>query len=350
MLIIIPNRGGRVEKYTARDIAELAGVSPATVSRVLNGTAGVGQEKRAKILEIARSLGYAPSGSSYENRRARSSNIVAIFIRDVRNPFYADIIYHAQEALLENGYIPVAMPFKGTLQELQELAKTDVPSSFGGVLMMPPADPEQAKEAVRLFSCPMVLLLNRHLNDFDGNVVIQDNFQAGYTAARHLIELGHRHIAFLMGPADSPAMIARYDAYRQALKNYNLPYRDDYLIPGDLTMECGRRSAQAYLPRLDQLPHALICCNDLMAIGFLDECRKRQVSIPETMSIIGFDDIPFSAVAGIDLTTMRQKSGEMGRRAAELLHKKISAPSSANECVIYDPQLIVRKTTGPAGG
>ncbi|MCL2035538.1 MAG: substrate-binding domain-containing protein [Oscillospiraceae bacterium] len=210
--------------------------------------------------------------------------------------------------------------------------------------MMSATEPSDFIQRLQKIGCPLVLILNCPVQDFDGSVVYLDNYQAGYIAARHLIELGHKDIAYLSGATNPIVSNTRHNGICSALNNYNL-VSGNVVFPGNSTLECGRKAAEQYLACKDSLPSALICYNDLMAIGFIDECRKNNIHVPEVVSVIGFDDISVASLEGIALTTMRQPTVEMTKKAIDLLHQKIINPFFSCERIIMDPTLVIRKTT-----
>ena len=335
-----------MQKHTIQDIAQIAGVSPATVSRALNNFPGVRGESRRKILSVAKSLGYAPK-IAMNRATGDCGSIIGIVIGgDLRNPFYAEIAYHMEKRLKRYGYLPVLFPFSNFQKPQARSSTPCLPQRLSGLILISVDEPPEFLDSLKSLTIPTVLLLNYSVgSEMSCSVVILDDFQSGYTATRHLIEYGHTKIAFLTGPERSAVSAARLQGYRQALGYYNIPFRDEMVYPGDFTLERGRKTALACIAK-GELPTALICCNDLMAIGFLDECEHNGIKIPEEISVIGFNDIPSASLERIALTTMRQSTAEMGFQAVELLHKKISHPESGNEYVILDSQLIVRRTTG----
>jgi len=336
-----------MNKTTVRDIAKETGVSAATVSRALNGMSGVSAYNRQIILAAAEKLGYAHTNFK-KPINSVDANLIALFAPSLKNPFYADLLDNCIQRLSVLGHQPIIASF--SLEKAQFIDVLDNLSSLplkGLILLSALYDPTNYLDAIHKTRIPTVLLLNRPLDGFNGSTVIQDNFQAGYTATRHLIELGHKKIVFLNGPRSAPAMQDRINGYQKATANYGLICDSDWIFEGDLTADSGRKLAKRFLENQRSLPDALICANDLMAIGFMDEFKKSGKCIPEDISLIGFDDIMISGIAGIDLTTMRQNSQDMGRQTAELLHRRIINPQCQNENVIFDPKLVVRKTTAP---
>lgn len=331
----------RQEKYTIGDIADQLGVSRATVSRAMNGAPGVGPELRKKILEFAEGLGYKPNVVS-QSLSKTNSKIIGLIFGDVRNPFYAELTFYIQMALNQYGY--TVMLFNSEYNAQQEQGFIEMAKQFGLaglILFTAQTDKKQLQEQTK--ELPIVLV-NRPLDMARHDSVTMDNFKAGYIAAMHLIELGHRRIGFVRGQAISSASVQRFEGYRQALKSWSLTLREEDIMEGDLKMPTGYELAKTFFQR-EERPTGLIVANDMMALGILDWCNENGVSIPEELSVVSFDNINFSSVHGIELTTVSQHMKEMGRKAAELMVRRIREPQAEYKRIILEPTLIVRNTT-----
>ena len=332
-----------MKKTTILDIARMANISPSSVSRVINDITGVKPETRRLVMEIINQTGYQlnPPANGLGKRKI---NVVGLIIGDVRNPFYADIMYYIQKILQHSGYHTIFFNSEYNNKKEIECLTVVKQIGFSGVIMITALQSTELSEVIDKFPCPVVLL-NRLIENYNGSVVVLDNFQAGYMVTKHLIELGHPNIAFLAGPMNSTSSSQRVKGYLQALVNYSIPFKDDYIIQGDLTMDTGYQIARNIIPRINTFPSAIICGNDLMAIGFLNCCKEHNIHIPEDFSIAGFDDIFISRFQGIELTTIRQPTMKMAKKATELLLSKMKDPASPNQRIILEPELIIRRTT-----
>ena len=214
--------------------------------------------------------------------------------------------------------------------------------NFAGLILIT-AQEEKIEEKLKMMDIPKVLV-NRILPSYTGDSVLIDNFQAGYLAVMHLIELGHRHIGFIKGPGVSSASSQRFAGYRQAMQNYGLPFEENFVFESDLKLETGRSLADAFC-KLEKHPSAMVIVNDMTAIGFMDGCRNAGIRIPEDLSIVSFDNIAMASMYGIELTTISQHVDEMGEKAAHLMLKQLNDRDAKPERIIMEPTLIVRKTT-----
>jgi len=336
------------KEYTIQDIARLAGVSASSVSRVINEIPGVNPTKRKLILKIIKDTGYYPNSLASALVKGKT-NIVGLILGDIRNPFYAYLTNCVQKSLQEKGYI--VMLFNSEYNGLMESECLSVAKrlGFAGIIMITAMNDKNLLDNINSLSCPVVLL-NRTVKNFEGSAVVLDNFQAGYIAAMHLIDLGHSKIAFVSGPESSSSSESRLLGFRQAMQNCALPVNEDYIFEGDLTYEYGYDFADTYTSKLSKLPAAVICGNDLMAIGFLNRCAEKGIRVPEDISIMGFDDIFISDFAKINLTTITQPITKMGSQAVKLLLEKIQNPGRKGKQIVYKPELIKRGTTGPYHG
>lgn len=331
-------------KYSISDVAEMLGVSKSTVSRAINGNSGVGDELRKKVLDLVDEIGYKPNTIAQSLSRGRV-NIVALILGDIRNPFYADLAFNIQRILNSHGYMVMVFNSEYDVQREIEFLKITMQFNFAGLILIT-AQTEMVGDMLHSMEIPMVLV-NRILPSYTGDSVLTDNFQAGYMAVMHLLELGHKHIGFIRGPGVSSASAQRFEGYRQALRNFSLPFNEEFVFESDLKMETGITLARNFASDLEVRPSAMVVVNDMTAIGFIDGCRENGLHIPDDLSIVSFDDIEFSAMKGIELTTISQHVDKMSEHAARLMLKQLEKKDTKPERVILEPTLIVRKTTGP---
>ena len=328
-------------KYGISDVAEMLGVSKSTVSRVINGNEGVGPELRKKVMDFINEIGYQPSTLAQSLSKGRM-NIVALILGDIRNPFYADLAFNIQRILNDNSYMVMVLNSEYNIERELEFLKLTEQFNFAGLILIT-AQEEIIEDRLKNMNLPKVLV-NRILPHYTGDSVLIDNFQAGYQATMHLIELGHRHIGFIKGPGVSSASSQRFAGYRQVLQNYGLPFEEECEFISDLKLETGRSLADDFC-KLEKRPSAMVIVNDMTAIGFMDGCRNAGIRIPEDLSIVSFDNIAMASMYGIELTTISQHVDEMGEKAAHLMLKQLNDKDAKPERIIMEPTLIVRKTT-----
>lgn len=321
-------------KTTITQIAAEFGVSPSTVSRALNALPGVSESLRKKIVDRAGETGYIPKTRLKDLSK---ENIIAIMGGDIRNPFYAQLIYTAQRKLNEKGYL-VAV-FNSEYDESDELKYISLAekNKFAGIIQVA-VPSEHLSVLLNKLSTPVVMV-NRMLETVETDVVLLDNYEAGYIATRYLIELGHKRIGMLKGHKESSASSKRYDAYLQAMKNFNLQVNDEYLLQGDLSMETAYELAGKMFSSCSRPPSAMIVSNDIAALGFMKYCSENAVRVPEDISIVSFDNISFSETSMVPLTTVDAHATKMGSVAAELLINRINHPDNSITKIILKPEL-----------
>jgi LacI family transcriptional regulator len=328
------------------DVARDAGVSPSTVSRVLNASAPVAESVRARVFASLTALGYQPP-SGRPNASALQSAVV-LLIPDILNPFFADIARGVQDEAGDS--VTVLLDTTEDPQREEQLLRTLARQPIGGVIACGPRLPTEQLMAVRSrYRVPMVVL-NRSIRHPEIPCVIVDFENAAYRAARHLLDLNHTRIAFIAGPTTSEASQARRRGVEAALAEAGLalpPERSVGSVPnvngGFLAM-----SSLLALPPADR-PTAGIVYNDIMALGALHAARVQRQRVPEDISVIGFDDIAMAAHANPPLTTIAQPKYRMGRLAMQLLRRMIQGqPSPGEGYTLMESPLIVRESTGPA--
>lgn len=331
------------KKYTITDISEMLGVSRATVSRSITGSPGVSQEVREKVLKFVDEIGYQPNTVA-RGLSTGKLNIIALILGDMRNPFYADLAFEIQQLLKEHQYL--VMIFNSEYDAARELEFIRLAEQFhfAGLILIT-AQSDELSEKMKNLTMPKVLV-NRILPEYEGDSVLIDNFQAGYEATLHLIELGHIEIGFITGQNSSSAAKQRFEGYKQALRNFSLPFSEEYVFHSDLKMETGYQLSKTFLA-MKHRPSAMISVNDMTALGFMDGCKEAGIRFPEDLSLVGFDNISFSSLHELQLTTVNQHAHEMSREAARLILKQLNNPESKPERIILKPELIIRKTTGP---
>ncbi len=331
----------RNRKYTISDVAKHMGVSRATVSRALSNAPGVGAALRQKIVDYADEIGYRPNSLAKSLSTGRM-NTIGLIYGDVRNPFYADLTYYMQKAFDREGYAVMVFNSEYSVEKELEFIRMAEEFCLAGLVLFT-AQTSMEKANFRDVGIPIVFV-NRSLAMEQYDCVLMDNFKAGYIAAMHLIKLGHKRIGMVKGNALSSASMLRYDGVEQALKNCGLSLREEDVWSGDLKMPTGYGLAKRFFERTSR-PDGLVISNDMMALGFIDYCNEIGVKIPDEISIVSFDNIIFSGIHGIDLTTISQDVQTMGEKAAELMLGRIADPQGPCRKVILEPTLIVRKST-----
>ncbi len=308
---------------------------------VTRGEVGVSDEKRDAILKAIDELDYRPNAMA-RGLVQRQTRILGIMVSDLQNPFFAAVVSGIQERAEERGFRVLITTGDRTpsveesaIENLLEL-RVD-----GLILASPRADDDVIARAGR--SVPVVVL-NRDTSDDTSDSVTNDNLAGAHLAVEHLVSFGHRRIAFIEGGAGAGARI-RHQGYLSAMHDFGLA--DEILTAeGRHTEEGGYRGAMDLL-KLRDLPTAVFASNDLCAIGAMNAFEEAGLSIPEDVSLIGYDNNRMAALRHISLTTIDQPGDDMGRSAVDRLTERIDEDRTEPRHDVVAPSLVVRSTTGP---
>ena len=329
------------------DVARHAGVSPSTVSRVLNDSAPVREGVRARVSASLAALGYeAPLARL---NASALQNAVVLLIPDILNPFFAEIARGVQDEVGTGESITVLLDTMEDPQREEQLLRALARQPIGGVITCPRLPTDQLITLQSRYRVPMVVL-NRSIRHPEIPCVIVDSENATYRATRHLLDLNHTRIAFVAGPSSSAAAQARRRGVEAALAEAGLTLPQEWSVSSLPNVNGGflAMSALLALPPADR-PTAVIVYNDIMALGALHAARVQRQRVPEDISIIGFDDIAMAAHANPPLTTIAPPKYRMGRLAMQLLRGMIQGqPSPGEGYTLMESPLIVRESTGPA--
>lgn len=335
---------------TIRDVAKKADVACSTVSHVFNGTAPISEETRLRVLQAAETLGYVPK--TFRNPRRSMTRRVIMFKRvgrgnmaeleDGPEDFADPIMASAFKTLKMNGYGVWMLPHSD--DEMETCIRSINMTDFSGALVVD--NVYESFSNFPLLPLPTVLAYCE-TQSHDRLSVVPDDFRGGFDATKHLIELGHRRIAFLNGPPDWFACQARYQGYTAALKAFDIPLDTGLVANGNWTVEAGHEGMAAILQK--QAVTAVFAANDLLAIGVIQAITAKGLTVPDDVAVIGFDNRLFAKYVDPPLTTMNLPLNTIGERAAlELIRIIRTAPNHNNHISriqIHCP-LVVRQSCG----
>lgn len=330
-----------------QQVSKRAGVSTATVSRVLNGSAKVRQETAQRVQRVIAELNYIPNNSA-RNLRTGRSEMFGLIVSDIKNPFFPDLIDQF-EALASAQNIDVV--FTHTSYSTQRLAaciRRLTERNVDGIAVMTSEVDEAALQMARTSRIPLVLLNQPSLRSSYPNVLV--DYSRGYReAVEHLVQLRHRSIVFLAGPDSLSSVRRRRKAFEAAARRFHIPTGGAHLIFADMQVEGGRTAIEGVLARKAR-PTAIIAANDLMAIGALQAATAAGLRVPQDISIIGFDDLPLATIMRPRLTTIHLSRNQIAMEAFAQLEQSLQRasrnPKHANRTV--HPRLVVRESTGTA--
>ncbi|MBP6995865.1 MAG: LacI family DNA-binding transcriptional regulator [Phycicoccus sp.] len=330
---------------SVKDVAALAGVSLGTVSNVLNRPDLVSDKTRRKVHDAMTQLGFVRNEQARQLRAGRSSTI-AFVVLDAANPFFTDVALGVED-VAEAADLSVFLcnSHQEAAREASYLTRLEEQRVQG--VLITPVDPDDARlDEATARGLPIVLVDRTRAGKTHCSVSVDDRL-GGQLAVAHLIELGHRRIAFVGGPARIGQVADRHQGAGQAMAAAGLPPADlTALWTEALTVGEGRAAGAriAGLPAASR-PTAAFCGNDLVALGLLQSCVELGISVPGDLAVVGYDDIEFAAAAAVPLTSVRQPRRELGRAAARLLLDESDNPEHVHEQVEFLPELVARAST-----
>ncbi|MGA4544123.1 LacI family DNA-binding transcriptional regulator [Uniformispora flossi] len=328
-----------------KDVARGAGVSVGTVSNVINNPEMVSEETRLRVRAVIERLGYVRSESARQ-LRAGHSRMVGMLVLDLANPFFAEVAKGAEHALRAAGLGVMVCNSAASPAEEAEYLALFAEQRIRGVLVTPADTGGRTVDSLRGQGTPFVLV-DRSLAAEEGCSVSVDDVRGGTLAAAHLLDAGHRRVAFVGGRTDLPQVRDRLAGARSAVAAAGLA--DDVLLhlATDRLDVAAGRDAGARLLGLSPRPSAVLCANDLLALGLLQTLYAAGVRVPEDIALVGYDDIEFAAAAAVPLTSVRQPAGLLGRTAADLLLEEITAEGvpHTHRRIVLQPELVVRDSS-----
>jgi LacI family transcriptional regulator len=308
-----------------RDVANLAGVSQSTVSRVLSqkdSDISISEETNRKVFEAVAKLGYYPNLTA-RSLRTQRTHMIAVMIADISNPFYHFITRTIQDIAVHHDYDVLISNTDHIHAYEQRFCQTMMRRPVDGIVLIPYHLTNDDIDELLRRTGAAITVLGRHITHPGVDVVSADDEKATYDTVRWLIhEKGHHRIGFVSGPPHFSVSVRRQRGYERAMNEAGLEIESRWIQEGDFTQEAGQRTMVALLA-LRNKPTAVFSCNDIMAIGALNAARELNLRVPEDIAIVGFDNVPAATLVRPTLTTVAQYPIDMGRLLAEALFERI---------------------------
>lgn len=331
------------KSVTFQQIADLANVSLGTVSNVLNGNASVKEVKRKGVLEAVEKLGYRPNQLARWMRKS-STNIIGLLIPDISNPFFPAIVRGAEDIAYKNNYHLVLCNTDDDPRK--EISYLEDLISFrpAGMLIVPAVGSTVLRSIGVLDS--KVVFVDRCPAEWNGDSVVVDNEGGAYQAARHLLELGHRHFAIITGPGNLSTADLRLRGFQRALSEANIELPLGSIQESRFDPSSGFTAATRLLQMLPR-PTAIFASDDLLASGCLSAAQHRGLRCPEDLSVVGFDNLDFFEHTAPSLTTVHQSGYQVGETACRILLKRFGNPELSAQRIVLPTELRIRDSTAP---
>ncbi|WP_432667223.1 LacI family DNA-binding transcriptional regulator [Wukongibacter baidiensis] len=328
-----------------RQVAKQAGVSVATVSRVLNHPEAVSIKTKEKVLAVMEEMNYTPNGIARSLALNRTSTI-ALLIPNILNPLYPQVAKGIEDVAHQKGYNLLLCNTEEDEEKEKEYIEMLLEKRVDGFILISSFLERQDIDKIKNRNTSIVMIGSCKEN-IDVDIVYTDYLKGAYQATQHLIDLGYKRIAHISGPLKGMESREKLMGYERALKEIEINTSEDYIVEGDNEIEGGYLAAKQLL-QLEKPPKAIFAANDLMAIGAIDAIKDSGLKIPDDIAIVGFDNIRMSALVEPKLTTISQPVYKMGLIAARLLVDNIENGDEEEfkQRIFLQPKLKVRKSCG----
>lgn len=326
---------------TIKDIANEAGVSVSTVSHVVNQTRFVSPAKTASVKAAIDKLGYTPSYLAKALKGNKTSTI-GMLVTSSTNPFFAEVVSGVEEGSFEEGYSLILGNAGESSKRQIDYLNILVEKQIDGLIVMTTSrDRKFVNQLNKLSHLPKVVLDSEPISN--GCAIGDDSFSGAKTAVEHLIKCGHSDIAFITGPTSHDRSDKRLMGAKSALEEAGLVLNDDFVREGSLDIPSGYKAAVDLL-RTSKKPTAIFAFNDLMALGSYKALEKLNLSVPNDVSIIGYDNIEMSEYLTPGLTTVHQPGREIGRSTALMLIENLKHGKKLPSSFVFNPELVIRES------
>ena len=325
---------------TIKHVAARAGVSFTTVSHVVNGTRPVSDPVRSKVEAAIAELGYVPSGVA-RSLRVRATGTLGLLLPNASNPYFAELARGIEDHAERNGYSVILCNSDDDIDKQLRYLRVLLERRIDGLIVATVASDAAFAEALANLRVPLVLV-DRSLDGVDADQLRVDHEQGAYLATRHLLELGHRRIVCIGGPASTQVAQLRAAGYQRALAEAGIEAQA--VVDCPFTSPAGHAAAQTLLSA-ELRPTAIFAGNDMIALGVLRAAAERELQVPQQLSVVGFDDIEVSRYLHPALTTVGQCIGQLGEQVAARLLERIRTPGLAVSQQLIEPILVLRESS-----
>ncbi|SDI14245.1 LacI family DNA-binding transcriptional regulator [Alteribacillus bidgolensis] len=329
-------------KVTIYDIAKKAGVSIATVSKVINNTGSMRESTRQRVLEIMQQLNYQPSVMA-SALMGKKTETIGLLVPDISNPLFSEMARTIEDRAHDQGMSVIMCSTDDNPEKEKKYVELLQRKQVDGFIVGASFHDKSLLQELIDNNIPLVMLTQDEPS-LDVSKVTVDDFKGGYEATSHLLFNGHQNIAIIAEYAYSSNL--RINGYRAAHEVYGAVSKEEYIYRTTASILNGKKYFDKLFSRQDvELPTAIFACNDQLAIGAIQAAKEKGLQIPNDVSIVGFDDTILATTTVPGLTTIAQPIKTMGEKIVDVLIKEIKAGKSLKERFLYNPELIVRGTT-----
>jgi len=327
---------------TIHDVARRAGVSAATVSRVLNGQTEVSPDLTERVRDAVEELDYRRNAVA-RNLRRRGTTVWGVIIPDIGNPFFTAMVRGMEDAAHEKGYSLVLCNSDENLEKERRYVDVALDEQMAGVIIAAASEADSDLSALLDRDIPVVAV-DRRLERVDVDTVMVDNARGAQVGTAHLLEQGCTRVACITGPTRTTTAYQRLQGFLDAHRARGLEV-DESLVLRQNFKEDGGRDGARHLAALDDPPDGLFVANNLMTVGALSALVDRDVKIPQDIALVGFDHLPWADLTRPQLTTVAQPTYEMGREAGRALSARIDGDTALPRTIVLSPAIHVRESS-----
>ena len=327
---------------TIYDIAKKTGYSPSTVARALNGRGFCSEKAKQAITATAEEMQYSPVQAA-KSLKSKITQKVLLCIPDIFNPYYFPMIRGVSDVLEQYGYYTILVYSEHNVQKEIQFVKALKEHFADGAIIISFDFSDKLIEEIR--KCPVPIVLTNQYDSINGtdnfDCVYVDHTKAVYLATMHVLQKGHRNIAFLGGPLKEQTSLERLEGYRLALKDQGMPFNDKMIIQSDFSLEGGYQAFEAFMKTKRDVT-AVVACNDLMGVGCLNYCQERGFAVPQDISIITLDNTDYCLCTHPRLTSINMMQNQIGELAAQIVMERIQNGTDYRKIIRLDPLLVER--------
>ncbi len=331
---------------TIKDIAKITGVSHSTVSRALGGNSLISEETSARIRKVARELGYQPSAAA-RSLKTKRTRVIGVILNSIDDPFFSEILFGIEDAAQQAGYsLFIAASQYDSLRE-QNIVQAMMEQRTDGVIICSSSFSADKGRQLLANKFPIVVV-NYKANENFNYSIYHDDVDGSQQITSYLVQLGHKKIAYFGNSKSGRTSQDRLIGFQKEMKNAGLGIPSEYIFEVEGSEPAMGKIGLEYFQKLSHPPTAIMCFNDMLAVGLLRACKIAGIKVPEDLSITGFDNITFSAYTNPSLTTLDQPKYSIGNEAAQLLLdllKNLENSDNTHKEKILKGSLLIREST-----
>lgn len=328
---------------TIYEVSELAGVSLATVSRVMNNSGRVSPKTREKVLAAMQELDYQPN-SIAQSLASKTSNCVGVLVSELHGPIFGALVSSIEEELRKAGKFTIFAVGHSDEAKEKEGINFLISRNCDALILHLEAISDQELLEQKNNVIPFALI-NRSVQGLEGSCISLNNELGGYQATKLLLEMGHRDIAYISGPLSWLDASERLAGHKRALAEFDVSFNPQLMIEGNYLVIGGEEAMQQLFEQNEPFT-AVVCANDEMAVGAMEVIRSRGLSIPDNVSVVGFDNVRWAPFLSPKLSTVNNPIRDMGRMAARWVLKHVYGESEEDIQTVFEPVLVKRESAG----